>query len=132
MTIHQSSAYGQLWAIVSGAVADALNTHPDYLTRKGQRSAATSITKRVTGTVLSFAEQSARGRPRPAETNARAALPERPASPSTGDASGEAVIDASLNPHCRIGKVRFKRRTRYRAAGVFDLTTSALLRSARA
>lgn len=55
-------AYRQLWRIVDGAVADALRHHEDYLTQKGKRSARRSITKRVTGAVLGYAEQSARGR----------------------------------------------------------------------
>jgi hypothetical protein len=65
----ERSAYGLLWNVVSGAVADAFNRHPDYLTSKGKRSAATSIIKRVTGTVLGFAvEQTARSRRKSAET----------------------------------------------------------------
>lgn len=52
-----ATPYQQLWHVVSGAVSDAFNRHPDYLTRKGQSSALVSITKRVTGTVLSFAVQ---------------------------------------------------------------------------
>ena len=58
----QSRAYRQLWRIVDGAVADALKHHEDYLTDKGKRSARRSITKRVTGAILGYAEQSARGR----------------------------------------------------------------------
>jgi hypothetical protein len=55
-------AYRQLWRVVDGAVFDALYTHQDYLTPKGQQCARTSINKRVVGSVLGFAEQSARGR----------------------------------------------------------------------
>lgn len=44
---------------MSGAVRDAFNRHPDYLTKKGRVSALTSVTKRVTGTVLSFAVHAA-------------------------------------------------------------------------
>lgn len=55
-------AYRQLWRVVDGAVFDALYTHQDYLTPKGQRAARMSINKRVVGAVLGFAEQSARGR----------------------------------------------------------------------
>lgn len=55
-------AYRQLWRVVDGAVADALAAHPDYLTKKGEISARASIVKRVTGAVLGYAEQSARGR----------------------------------------------------------------------
>lgn len=55
----EKSPYSHLWRVVSGAVLDAFNRHPDYLTSKGKRSAAASIVKRVTGTVLSFAVQSA-------------------------------------------------------------------------
>lgn len=53
-------AYRQLWRIVDGAIADAFAMHPDYLTAKGARSAQLSITKRVTGAVLGFAEESAK------------------------------------------------------------------------
>lgn len=67
MHIPKSKAYSELWRIVDGAVADAFKCHPDYLTPKGHRSARTSVTKRVTGTVLGFAEQSARGRANAAE-----------------------------------------------------------------
>lgn len=52
-----STAYQQLWHVVSGAVADAFNRHPNYLTKSGQKYARASIVKRVTGTVLSFAVQ---------------------------------------------------------------------------
>lgn len=56
-----AAAYRQLWRVVAGAVNDALGSHPDYLTEKGRKSAHSSIVKRVTGTVLGFAEE-ARGR----------------------------------------------------------------------
>jgi hypothetical protein len=55
-----ASAHQQLWGVVEGAVNDAFNRHPDYLTRKGRSSARVSIVKRVTGTVLSFALQEAK------------------------------------------------------------------------
>lgn len=62
-----SRAYRQLRRIVDGAVADALAAHPDYLTKKGLKSARGSITKRVTGAVLGYAGEvwaadAARGR----------------------------------------------------------------------
>jgi hypothetical protein len=55
--------YRQLWRVVDGAVRDALETHPEYLTPKGniQSAARRSIVKRVTGAVLGFAEESAKG-----------------------------------------------------------------------
>jgi len=57
------SAYQRLWRVVEGAVADAFAQHPEYLTAVGARGrcARLSVTKRVTGAVLSFAEQSAGG-----------------------------------------------------------------------
>jgi hypothetical protein len=115
-----SQAYGQLWRVVDGAVTDAFGTHPDYLTPKGRHSAKTSVVKRVTGTVLSFAVQAARGRPQPAATATRAVSCEPPA-------GGFSHLPASFPPHCRIGRIRFKRRSRYRAAQAFDITTSALV-----
>ena len=39
---------------------------------------------------------------------------------------------ARYNPHCRIGKVRFKRRSRYRSPEAFNLTTDALRRGGAA
>ena len=57
----EQKAYRQLWRVVDGAVLDALTMHPDYLTERGARLARQSITKRVTGSVIGFAEQSARG-----------------------------------------------------------------------
>lgn len=61
---HGSPAYRQLWRVVEGAVADALEHHPDYLTARGARHARRSVTKRVVGAVMGYAEQSAQGRSR--------------------------------------------------------------------
>jgi hypothetical protein len=76
MHIARSKAYSQLWRIVDGAVRDALETHPDYLTKKGMRSARASITKRVTGAVLGYTSQVAEGRSgeRPAAATGAALL----------------------------------------------------------
>jgi len=75
-------AYRQLWRVVDGAVRDALESHPDYLTRKGQASARMSITKRVTGAIMGYVEQSTRGRSGiavpAAETGHGASHPPRP------------------------------------------------------
>jgi hypothetical protein len=54
--------YRALWFMVDGAVRDAFANHPEYLTEAGRRSAANSITKRVTGTLMGYATQVARGR----------------------------------------------------------------------
>ena len=54
--------YRQLWRIVDGAVRDTLLQHPGYLTQKGKRSLRMSLNKRVTGAVLGYAAQAARGR----------------------------------------------------------------------
>ena len=56
-------SYRKLWRLVDGAVKDALNMHPEYLTDAGRRSARFSITKRVVGTVHSFAERQGAGQP---------------------------------------------------------------------
>lgn len=110
--------YQQLWGVTDGAVKDAFNMHPDYLTPKGRQSAVASVTKRVTGTVLSFAVAAARGGETPAETDGR-----KLHVPSTG----EAHAHVSPDPHCRIGRVKLKRRCRYRSASMFDITTNALI-----
>ena len=54
--------YRALWFIVDGAVRDAFANHPEYLTAAGRQSATNSITKRVTGSLMGFATQVARGR----------------------------------------------------------------------
>lgn len=117
-TVLRSSAYAELWGVVDGAVVDAFKSHPDYLTPKGRKSARTSVVKRVCGTVLSFAEQSARGRPyHPAETSAGGV---------SSQTAGEGVVPSSPIHHCRIGKVTLKRRTRYRSIDAFNVTTMHL------
>lgn len=57
-----TGAYRQLQRIVDGAVRDAFAMHPEYLTRSGRKFARGSITKRVAGSILGYAEQSAQGR----------------------------------------------------------------------
>lgn len=47
----------RLWRLVEGAVVDALKSHPDYLTERGERNAVESITKRVVGTLAGHAHQ---------------------------------------------------------------------------
>lgn len=101
-------AYGQLTRVVSGAVRDAFNNHPDYLTDKGRRSAKTSIVKRVSGTVLSFAVQAAKGRATPPATQAAQPVPVAPqAVADTTVIAGAGSVLASPT-HCRIGRVRLK------------------------
>jgi len=60
-----SKEYRAIWRVVDGAIRNALDMHPDYLTKKGSdRSAARmSIAKRVVGAVLGFqAERLKKGR----------------------------------------------------------------------
>ena len=85
----KSGPYRQLWRIVEGAVNDAFKNHPDYLTPKGRRNARSSIVKRVTGTVLSFAVEAARGLRKRADKDSGVHEP-GPASPSyaSGAAAG--------------------------------------------
>jgi hypothetical protein len=45
----QREQHRALWGVVEGAVVDAFQCHPDYLTEKGSRHAVESITKRVAG-----------------------------------------------------------------------------------
>lgn len=113
--------YQQLWGVVDGAVVDAFKNHPDYLTPKGQRSARTSVVKRVTGTVLSFAVQAAKGRTiHPADTSAGALLPHQP---------GEGASALSPNPHCRIGRIFIKKAKSSRHLLAFNETTNMLRRA---
>lgn len=49
--------HGRLWRLVEGAVVDAFQSHPDYLTDKGRATAVESVTKRVVGTLAGFAQE---------------------------------------------------------------------------
>lgn len=51
----------RLWRMVEGAVADALRSHPEYLTEQGRRCAVASITKRVVGNLAGHAKQTLAG-----------------------------------------------------------------------
>jgi hypothetical protein len=117
----RSTAYQELWGVVDGAVVDAFNNHPDYLTQKGHKSARTSVVKRVTGTVLSFAAQAARGRSyQPAETSDGVPF---------SHPAGEGVSSVLPNPHCRIGKITLKRQVSSRRSMPFNETLNMLRRS---
>lgn len=57
------SLYRKIWRLADGAVMDTLRAHPEYFTERGRgKIARMSIVKRVTGSVMGFAEQSAKGR----------------------------------------------------------------------
>lgn len=58
--------YRQVWRSVEGAVHAAFEAHPEYLARTAKRrTVINSITKRVTGAIVGYAEQSAQGRSAP-------------------------------------------------------------------
>jgi hypothetical protein len=127
-----TTAYQQLWGIVEGAVEDAFGSHPDYLTPKGRRNAKVSVTKRVTGTVLSFAEHSARGLREEADKASEVA-PSAPAELATSSAAAGVFVSSAedFDPHCRIGKITPKRYSRYRVNNLFAKTTLALRRKSQ-
>jgi hypothetical protein len=64
--------YVQIQHLVDGAVRDAFNKHPEYLTDIGRRRAVGSVVKRVTGTLHGYAMQIAQRRST-ASTAAKAA-----------------------------------------------------------
>lgn len=52
-----SAQYATIWKLVDGAIADAFNAHPEYLNKEvSEARVRTSICKRVTGIVTSYAE----------------------------------------------------------------------------
>lgn len=54
--------YASLWRIVDGAVRDAYQMHPDYLSNKGaSTSARISVVKRVVGALMGLEEAPPRG-----------------------------------------------------------------------
>lgn len=50
------SEYRAIWRVVDGAVRNAFDMHPDYLSEKGSKysQARLSIVKRVTGAITGF------------------------------------------------------------------------------
>lgn len=52
--------HARLWRMVEGAVIDALKSHPDYFTPKGNKNAARSVTKRVVGQIVGQAKEALR------------------------------------------------------------------------
>lgn len=50
-------AYRQLWRMVEGAVNNAFEAHPEYLSEAGavNKSARMSVTKRVVGALIGYA-----------------------------------------------------------------------------
>lgn len=123
-----STAYQQLWGVVDGAVFDAFNRHSDYLTPKGRKSARTSVVKRVTGTVLSFALQAQRQREL-AATDDREATPDRPASDVPPSSAGDGSLSVIPPSIPRVHRFRSKIKSRYRSPAAFDVTTTRLLRA---
>lgn len=61
---HKTGFERQVWRVIDGAIRDAFIHHPDYLTHKGSsgHAARRSVAKRATGAVLSYLEQSRKGR----------------------------------------------------------------------
>ena len=53
--------HARLWRMVEGAVRDAFNSHPSYLTDHGAQSAVESVTKRVVGTLVGHAKETRKG-----------------------------------------------------------------------
>ena len=78
------ATYRQLWRLVDGAVRDAFANHPDYLTDKGKRDAARSVTKRVVGTLHGYAAQVAWGRSRKLQAPAAGTAAEKIDDPVRG------------------------------------------------
>ncbi len=46
------SDHKAIWMAVEGAVVDAFNSHPEYLTKKGRSCVVESVTKRVVGQLV--------------------------------------------------------------------------------
>ena len=44
--------HAALWALIGGAVVDAMRSHPNYFTERGLQNAARSITKRAVGQLV--------------------------------------------------------------------------------
>lgn len=88
--------YRQVWRVVDGAVREALRAHPDYVA-PGHRpgKVRNSITKRVTGAICGYAEQSAwvRSGCSPADKSTASRLTEDVAEgPVVRSSGGEAVL----------------------------------------
>ncbi|MCW1920847.1 hypothetical protein NX862_18975 [Rhodobacter sp. KR11] len=88
----------KLWALVEGAVADALRTHPDYLTARGAQLAAGSITKRVVGQLVGHAKETLAGG-RLGDRRPEGAFQDADGNPSLHQGEGEAGrVDSPARP----------------------------------
>lgn len=84
-----------LWRIVAGAVTDALQAHPEYVTDRGRQTAINSITKRVVGQLVGHASEARKRRGfGPYQQRAKFASPLRGEPAATGPQAGE----SSLSP----------------------------------
>lgn len=98
MAHRESALYRSIWRVVMGSVTDALKSHPEYLTPAGKRSAHFSVTKRVTGSVVSFLDQR-EGR----IAAARGGGDVHPAAQGAGDAtSAPTTTTFTPQPHPRV------------------------------
>ena len=74
MTRISDDQHDKLKRVVSGAIRDAMNMHPDYLTEKGRRSMESSLKKRLVGQLGSLIK--GEGRIRPASSEVSGAMSE--------------------------------------------------------
>ena len=74
MTRISDDQHDKLKRVVGGAIRDAMNMHPDYLTEKGKRSMESSLKKRLLGQLGSLMK--GEGRIRPASSEVSGAMSE--------------------------------------------------------
>ena len=69
MTRISDDQHDKLKRVIRGAIRDAINMHPDYLTEKGRRSMTGSLEKRLLGQFVSLVNGEGRTRPAGSEVS---------------------------------------------------------------
>ena len=57
----KAADHQRLWDTIEGAVVDAFQMHPDYLTDKGRGAAVESVTKRCVGAIVGLIHETRKG-----------------------------------------------------------------------
>jgi hypothetical protein len=86
--------HARLWSLVEGAVLDAFNSHPDYLTDHGRQRAVGSITKRVCGQLVGHAKETLAGGRVNARSSSGVATADDIPARRTGPEGGARCFDA--------------------------------------
>lgn len=88
--VRRGDAYGQLWRLVDGALADTLAQHPEWVVQGYEQRLRRSAAKRITGQILAWARERARAESSPAGEGRSGPGPAADTRPGAGNPRGPA------------------------------------------